>query len=152
MGFPCLMRGSERTFTCLSLSPARPRAHLSACCLSVCTGVVLAPAKVVSRGGNPWGAVLYSWALVQVSLPPQAALTSAPPVTLLGLGRVGRACGETCPRRQRTPSLSVLIQLVLLAGKLNTLAAVVTVFYLVAYAAVDLSCLSLEWASAPNFR
>lgn len=44
------------------------------------------------------------------------------------------------------------MQLVLLAGKLNTLAAVVTVFYLVAYAAVDLSCLSLEWASAPNFR
>lgn len=51
-----------------------------------------------------------------------------------------------------TPSLLVLVQLVLLAGKLNTLAAVVTVFYLVAYAAVDLSCLSLEWASAPNFR
>lgn len=46
----------------------------------------------------------------------------------------------------------ILAQLVLLAGKLNTLAAVVTVFYLVAYAAVDLSCLSLEWASAPNFR
>ncbi|XP_027272026.1 solute carrier family 12 member 9 isoform X2 [Cricetulus griseus] len=70
-------------------------------------GIILAPAKVVSGGGNPWGAVLYSWGLVQ---------------------------------------------LVLLAGKLNTLAAVVTVFYLVAYAAVDLSCLSLEWASAPNFR
>nr|XP_045000251.1 solute carrier family 12 member 9 isoform X2 [Jaculus jaculus] len=70
-------------------------------------GMILAPAKVVSGGGNPWGAVLYSWGLVQ---------------------------------------------LVLLAGKLNTLAAVVTVFYLVAYAAVDLSCLSLEWASAPNFR
>nr|XP_058894671.1 solute carrier family 12 member 9 isoform X2 [Kogia breviceps] len=70
-------------------------------------GAILAPAKVVSQGGNPWGAVLYSWGLVQ---------------------------------------------LVLLAGTLNTLAAVVTVFYLVAYAAVDLSCLSLEWASAPNFR
>ncbi|ELK29548.1 PREDICTED: solute carrier family 12 member 9 [Myotis davidii] len=70
-------------------------------------GMILAPAKVVSQGGNPWGAVLYSWGLVQ---------------------------------------------LVLLVGKLNTLAAVVTVFYLVAYAAVDLSCLSLEWASAPNFR
>lgn len=108
--------------------------------------MVLAPAKVVSRGGNPWGAVLYSWGLVQVSLPPQAALPSAPP------GRVGCVSGETCPKRQRTPSLSVLVQLVLLAGKLNTLAAVVTVFYLVAYAAVDLSCLSLEWASAPNFR
>lgn len=47
---------------------------------------------------------------------------------------------------------SVLVQLVLLAGKLNTLAAVVTAFYLVAYAAVDLSCLEPEWASAPNFR
>ncbi|XP_007483346.1 solute carrier family 12 member 9 isoform X3 [Monodelphis domestica] len=70
-------------------------------------GLILAPAKVVSQGGNPWGAVLYSWCLVQVML---------------------------------------------LVGKLNTLAAVVTVFYLVAYAAVDLSCLSLEWASAPNFR
>ncbi|XP_072497471.1 solute carrier family 12 member 9 isoform X4 [Notamacropus eugenii] len=70
-------------------------------------GIILAPAKVVSQGGNPWGAVLYSWCLVQVML---------------------------------------------LVGKLNTLAAVVTVFYLVAYAAVDLSCLSLEWASAPNFR
>uniref|UniRef100_A0A8C5L8N9 Solute carrier family 12 member 9 n=1 Tax=Jaculus jaculus TaxID=51337 RepID=A0A8C5L8N9_JACJA len=74
---------------------------------SIFIGMILAPAKVVSGGGNPWGAVLYSWGLVQ---------------------------------------------LVLLAGKLNTLAAVVTVFYLVAYAAVDLSCLSLEWASAPNFR
>lgn len=50
------------------------------------------------------------------------------------------------------PHLLVPAQLVLLVGKLNTLAAVVTVFYLVAYAAVDLSCLSLEWASAPNFR
>ncbi|OBS82226.1 hypothetical protein A6R68_23775 [Neotoma lepida] len=29
-------------------------------------GVILAPAKVVSGGGNPWGAVLYSWGLVQV--------------------------------------------------------------------------------------
>ncbi|XP_014652631.1 PREDICTED: solute carrier family 12 member 9 isoform X2 [Ceratotherium simum simum] len=31
-------------------------------------GVILAPAKVVSQGGNPWGAVLYSWALVQLLL------------------------------------------------------------------------------------
>uniref|UniRef100_A0A8D2LFV0 Solute carrier family 12 member 9 n=1 Tax=Varanus komodoensis TaxID=61221 RepID=A0A8D2LFV0_VARKO len=70
-------------------------------------GVVLAPAKIVSKGGNPWVAVLYTWALVQ---------------------------------------------LVLLVGKLNTIASIVTVFYLVAYAAVDLACLALEWASAPNFR
>ncbi|XP_053119704.1 solute carrier family 12 member 9 [Hemicordylus capensis] len=70
-------------------------------------GIVLAPAKIVSKGGNPWVAVLYTWALVQ---------------------------------------------LVLLVGKLNTIAGIVTVFYLVAYAAVDLACLALEWASAPNFR
>ncbi|XP_062993929.1 solute carrier family 12 member 9 [Elgaria multicarinata webbii] len=70
-------------------------------------GLVLAPAKIVSKGGNPWVAVLYTWGLVQ---------------------------------------------LVLLVGKLNTIAGIVTVFYLVAYAAVDLACLALEWASAPNFR
>ncbi|XP_031521400.1 solute carrier family 12 member 9 isoform X3 [Papio anubis] len=33
-------------------------------------GVILAPAKVVSRGGNPWAAVLYSWGLVQPHLQP----------------------------------------------------------------------------------
>ncbi|XP_075703484.1 solute carrier family 12 member 9 isoform X2 [Rhinoderma darwinii] len=70
-------------------------------------GFLLAPAKLVSKGGNPWGAVVYTWALVQ---------------------------------------------LVLLAGKLNTIAGIVTVFYLMAYAAIDLACLALEWASAPNFR
>ncbi|XP_063786769.1 solute carrier family 12 member 9 isoform X2 [Pseudophryne corroboree] len=70
-------------------------------------GILLAPAKLVSKGGNPWGAVVYTWALVQ---------------------------------------------LVLLAGKLNTIAGIVTVFYLMAYAAIDLACLALEWASAPNFR
>ncbi|XP_028341119.1 solute carrier family 12 member 9-like [Physeter macrocephalus] len=65
-------------------------------------GAILAPAKVVSQGGNPWGAVLYSWGLVQVSFPLQAALTltvsATPPppapVTLAGPGRVSRALGD----------------------------------------------------------
>ncbi|KAM9333733.1 solute carrier family 12 member 9 isoform 1-T2 [Pholidichthys leucotaenia] len=45
-----------------------------------------------------------------------------------------------------------LAQCVVFAGELNAVASVVTVFYLLAYAAVDLACLALEWASAPNFR
>ncbi|KAM4726289.1 solute carrier family 12 member 9 isoform 1-T1 [Anableps anableps] len=45
-----------------------------------------------------------------------------------------------------------LAQCVVFAGQLNAVASLVTVFYLLAYAAVDLACLALEWASAPNFR
>ncbi|XP_062392359.1 solute carrier family 12 member 9 [Sardina pilchardus] len=45
-----------------------------------------------------------------------------------------------------------LVQCTVFAAELNVIAGLVTVFYLLAYAAVDLACLALEWASAPNFR
>uniref|UniRef100_A0A8C8A162 Solute carrier family 12 member 9 n=1 Tax=Oryzias sinensis TaxID=183150 RepID=A0A8C8A162_9TELE len=45
-----------------------------------------------------------------------------------------------------------VLQCVVFAGHLNAVAGLVTVFYLLAFAAVDLACLALEWASAPNFR
>lgn len=45
-----------------------------------------------------------------------------------------------------------VLQCVVFAGQLNAIASLVTVIYLLAYAAVDLACLALEWASAPNFR
>ncbi|XP_069572575.1 solute carrier family 12 member 9 isoform X1 [Brachyistius frenatus] len=45
-----------------------------------------------------------------------------------------------------------LAQCVVFAGQLDAVASLVTVFYLLAFAAVNLACLVLEWASAPNFR
>ncbi|XP_028839034.1 solute carrier family 12 member 9 [Denticeps clupeoides] len=45
-----------------------------------------------------------------------------------------------------------LVQCTVFAAELNVIAGLVTVFYLLAYAAVDMACLALEWASAPNFR
>ncbi|KAM7374202.1 hypothetical protein PAMP_006875 [Pampus punctatissimus] len=89
----CSMIGASRILHALALD------HLF--------GLPLAPAAITSASGNPWVAVLYTWALAQC---------------------------------------------VVFAGQLNAVASLVTVFYLLAYAAVDLACLALEWASAPNFR
>ncbi|XP_077146320.1 solute carrier family 12 member 9-like isoform X1 [Ranitomeya variabilis] len=70
-------------------------------------GKLFLPAKITSKGGNPWMSVILSW---------------------------------------------FLVQLVLFAGKVNTIASIVTIFFMLVYAAVGLACVALEWASAPNFR
>ncbi|XP_076149314.1 solute carrier family 12 member 9-like [Alosa pseudoharengus] len=80
---------------------------------------------------------------------------------LFALSRDNLFGGVLAPASQTSkrgnPWVSVLIswslvQVVLLLGKLNTIASIVTIFFLLVYAAVDLACLALEWASAPNFR
>lgn len=96
VGFPCLARGSEHTFLCLSLSPAPASGSpfLLAAFLFAQSGPGAGQGGIPR--GNPWGCAVF-WGLVQVSLPPQAAPhPSAPPVTLLGRGGLG--VRETCPK------------------------------------------------------
>lgn len=44
------------------------------------------------------------------------------------------------------------IQATLFLGELNTIAPIVTMFFLVSYCVVNLACFALKLAAAPNFR
>ncbi|XP_078616081.1 solute carrier family 12 member 9-like isoform X2 [Branchiostoma floridae x Branchiostoma japonicum] len=63
----------------------------------------------------------------------------------------------TITNRSGNPYVAVfvswfLVQLILLIQQVNALAPIVSLLFILCYAAVNIACLALEWASAPNFR
>ncbi|CAG5136766.1 unnamed protein product, partial [Candidula unifasciata] len=97
-----------------------------------------------------------------------ACTLSAALGNLIGGSRILQALGNdqlywfllkpaTMTTKSGNPLISVFmtwffVQLILLIGSLNAIAPITSVFFLLSYAAINLACLALELASAPNFR
>jgi potassium/chloride transporter 9 len=98
-----------------------------------------------------------------------AATLSAALSTLIGASRVLQALAKDrlfsgilhpftwTVGKNKEPLPAVLfswfiVQMTLFLGRLNTIAPLVTMFFLLSYGVVNLACFALKVASAPNFR
>ncbi|CAG5130954.1 unnamed protein product, partial [Candidula unifasciata] len=168
-----ILNGANMSGELKDPSKAIPRGTMSAVCFTFCTYMILC--TLVSGTASRFLLVNNYVYLQQVNIWKPfvvigifASTLSAALGNLIGGSRILQALGNdqlywfflkpaTWTTKGGNPLLSVFmtwffVQLVLLIGSLNEIAPITSVFFLLSYAAVNLACLSLELASAPNFR
>ncbi|XP_055863932.1 solute carrier family 12 member 9-like isoform X2 [Biomphalaria glabrata] len=168
-----ILNGANMSGELRDPSKAIPRGTLSAVCFTFCTYFIL---TTLIAGSCSRFLLINDYVFLQqvnlwkpfVVIGIFASTLSASLGNLIGGSRILQALGNdqlfwsllkpaTITTKSGNPLISVFItwflsQIVLLVGKLNAIAPIVSVFFLLSYASVNLACLALELASAPNFR
>ncbi|BFZ23131.1 hypothetical protein BsWGS_26170 [Bradybaena similaris] len=168
-----ILNGANMSGELKDPSKAIPRGTMAAVCFTFCTYMILC--ILISGTASRFLLVNNYVYLQQVNIWKPfvvigifASTLSAALGNLIGGSRILQALGNdqlywfflkpaTITTKGGNPLISVFmtwffVQLVLLIGSLNEIAPITSVFFLLSYASVNLACLSLELASAPNFR
>ncbi|BFZ23780.1 hypothetical protein BsWGS_26819 [Bradybaena similaris] len=168
-----ILNGANMSGELKDPSKAIPKGTLYAVCFTFCTYLLLC--TFVAGSCSRYLLVNDYVFLQQVSIWKPlvvigifACTLSAALGNLIGGSRILQALGNdqlywfflkpaTITTKSGNPLISVFmtwffVQLILLIGSLNAIAPITSVFFLLSYAAINLACLALELASAPNFR